>query len=381
MRKRSVLFVLVFLAAGGTAFASLSLVPAPGYGPYLYTENFGTNGVGYAEGWFLSVGTFVSDPNGVPGNITSITASQPGGANFLNLGYFYKLPYFPYWGVENVREPYGLSGPTGQWTITATNADGDVASANTHVLDRPAMVPTTAVHFELLDGKWWVLWDFAPFRAYANGVDQIEIRVMRSPEDQLFRALFTLGPPYNPPEIFGIAIPSQLVILNEPLWFRIIARDLDKSEAGSPLENRSSSFGFFNPNAAPGFETLECVGFEAPMDKDFVDVTNRRVLPLKVQLVHADGAPVIRSDLLTPPVPRVIYIPAAPAGVENVTEYLLPAGLGADGNFVFTDEGTWQYNLLTSNFTSPGTYMLRIHTGDDGEYVINPGCVTGFIVE
>lgn len=380
MRKRIPLLVLLFLVAGGTAFASLSLNPAAGYGPYLYTENFGPNGAGYSEGWFLSVGAFVSDPNGVPGNITSITASQAGGANFLHLDYFFKLPFFQYWGVENFRVPYCLSGPTGQWTITATNDDGDVVSADTHILDRPAMVPTTPVRFEYLAGTWWVLWDFAPFREYANGVDQIEIRIMRSPEDHLFRFLFTLGPP-NPPEIFGIAIPPQVLALNEPLWFRVMARDQDKNELGNPVENRSSSFGFFNPNPAAGFETLECLGFEAPMDKAPIDVRNRRVLPLKTQLFHADGAPVIGSDLLSPPVLRVIYVPASPGQVENVTQYALPAGLGTEDNFAFTDEGTWQFNLSTSTYTASGTYTLRIQTGDSSEYVINPGCITRFVIE
>ena len=380
MRKWIPLLVMFFLVAGGTSFASLSLNPAAGYGPFLFTENFGPNGAGYSEGWFLSVGAFVSDPKGVPGNITSITASQAEGANFFHLNYFYKLPFFQYWGVENFRVPYGLSGPTGQWTITATNNDGDVVSADTHILDRPAMLPTTAVHFENLAGTWVVLWDFAPFRAYANGVDQIEIRVLRSPEDQLFRFLFTLGG-INPPEIFGIMVPPQVLALNEPLWFRVMARDQDKYELGSPVENRSSSFGFFNPNPTAGFATLECMGFEAPMDKSPVEVKNRRVLPLKARLFHEDGAPVIGSDLLAPPVLRVIYVPASPGPVENVTEYILPAGLGTEDNFVFTDEGVWQFNLSTRNYTASGTYTLRIQTGDNEEYVINPGCITRFAIE
>lgn len=380
MRKRIFPLVLLFMAAGGTAFASLSLTPGPGYGPYLYTENFGPNGVGLAEGWFLSVGTFVYDPNGVPGNITSVTASQPDGANVLPMIFFYKLPFFAFWGVENFRLPYDVSGPTGSWTITAVNADGDVATAETHVLDRPAKVPTTPVRFEFLGGRWWVLWDFAPFRAYANGVDQIEIRILRSPEDTLFRLLFTLGPP-NPPEIFGIAVPPQALALNEPLWFRVMARDLDRSETGSPVENRSSSFGYFNPNPAPGFETLECTGFEAPMDKSPVDVRNRRVLPLKVRLSHQGGAPVIGSDLGAPPVLRVIFVPSSPGPSDDVTEFVLSAGLGSDDRFVFTDEGTWQFNLSTVNYTAPGIYTLRIQTGDAAEYIINPGCVTRFVLE
>jgi hypothetical protein len=376
MRKWTLLFVLFFLATGGTASADLSL-----YGPSLYTENIGPNGAGFSEGWFLSVNTLVDDSKGVPGNITSITASQAGGANFLHLDYFSKLPFFPYWGADNSRERYSLNGPTGQWTITASNADGDVVSVSTHTLDRTAMVPTTAVWFKQYpDGKWFVEWDFTPFKTYTYGVDQIEIRVLRSPEDQLFRLLFTLGDP-NPDKIWSVEVPPGVLALNEPLWFRIIARDQDKSESGSPVENRSSSFGFFNPNPVAGFETLECQGFGAPMDKVSVNVKNHRVLPLKVQLFHADGAPVIGSDLLAPPVLRVTYIPSSPGPVENVTEYVLPVGLGTEDSFVFTDEGKWQYNLSTSNYTASGEYILAIQTGDSSEYVINPGCITTFVIK
>lgn len=380
MRKWAALSALCFLVAGGTASASLSLTPAPGFGPYLYTETIGPNGAGFSEGWFFSVGTFVSDPNGVPGNLTSVTASQEGGVNFFQLTYFYKLAFFPYWGVENIREPYSPSRPTGQWTITATNKDGDVVSADTHILDRPGMVPTTAVRFEQFGVDWVVLWDFTPFRGYANGVDQIEVRVMRSAEDQIFRVVLPLGPP-NPPEIFGIMIPPQIVALNEPLWFRIIARDLDRNEPGNPLENRSSSFGYFNPNPAPGFATLECLGFEAPMDRSPVDVTNRRVLPLKAQLFHADGAPVIDSDLLSPPALRVLLTPDAPGAVGDVTEFALAVGLGTNDRFVFTDEGKWQFNLAPENYSARGTYTVRIQTGDSAEYIINPGCVASFRID
>lgn len=67
--------------------------------------------------------------------------------------------------------------------------------------------------------------------------------------------------------------------------------------------------------------------------------------------------------------------------MENVTQYALTAGMGTGDNFAFTDEGTWQFNLSTSNYTAPGTYTLRIQTGDSSEYVINPGCITRFIIE
>jgi hypothetical protein len=376
MRKWTLLFVLFFLATGGTASASLSL-----YGPSLYTENFGPNGAGFPEGWFLNVGAFIYDSKGVPGNITSVTASQTGGVNFLHLDYFLKLPFFQDWIVQNIWEPYSFNGPIGQWTITASNRDGDVASVPTHTLDRTGMVPTTAVWFEQYsDGNRAVLWDFAPFRTYTNKVDEIEIGVLRSPEDQIWRVRFSLGPP-NPDEIYGVVIPAYIVALNEPLWFRIIARDLDKSELGNPLENRSSSFGFFNPNPVAGFEALECQGFGAPMDKASVDVKKHRVLPLKVQLFHADGALVIGSDLLAPPALKVTFVPSSPGSVGDVTEYVLPVGLGTEDSFVFTDEGEWQYNLSTRNYTASGVYILRIQTGDSSEYVINPGCITRFVIE
>lgn len=382
MRKWAPVFVLFFLATGGTASA-LSLTPAP-YGPYLFTENFGPNGTGYPEGWFLSVGTFIDDtPDEVPGNILSVTASQAGGSNFFNLNYFYRLPNIPYWGVENIRQPYSPSGPTGRWTITASDRDGEVISVNTHFLDRPATVPTTTVWFEKFNGTdWFVLWDFAPFREYTYGVDQIEVRIMRSIDDQIHRVgPMTLGG-INPPEINGIQIPEWIVALDEPLWFRIIARDLDRYEVGSPLENRSSSFGYFNPNPAAGFAALECAGFETPMNKDSVKVISPKVLPFKAQLFHADGSPVIDADLVAPPVITVRYIPEQPGVPEDVTDLAIPAGLGTeDHQFAFTTEGKWQYNLSTRNYSQQGTYNVGIRSGDSNEYVINPSCLGTFVIE
>ena len=60
----------------------------------------------------------------------------------------------------------------------------------------------------------------------------------------------------------------------------------------------------------------------------------------------------------------------------------LPAGQGDDGNqFVFTDDGRWQFNLKISNYTAPGTYTVFMESGDDTEFVFeSPTCVAEFVV-
>lgn len=372
MRKVTLYFALLFFATAGTASA-ISLSPAPGLGPYLFTETFGPNGAGYPEGWFLSVGTFIDT---VPQNIASITASQAGESNFFNLSHFYTLPGIPFWGVENIRQPYSLSGPTGQWTITGTDVFGNTASASTHTLDRPAQVPTTTVWFEkYYVDDWFVWWDLAPFQTYSPGIDQIEVRIIRLNNDTVYRALLT-------PADYAVQIPSSIVALNKPLWVRIIARDRDLSELGGPLENRSSSFGFFNPNAGPGFVSLECDGFESPMDKDSVKVSPPRVLPFKARLFDPYGNPVTAADLAVPPEIHVRFIPGQPGAPENVTGNAVPVGAGTDaGQFVFTTDGNWQYNLSTGNYSQAGTYIVSIRSGDHNEYVINPSCLGTFVTE
>jgi len=125
-----------------------------------------------------------------------------------------------------------------------------------------------------------------------------------------------------------------------------------------------------------------CSGFESPMDQGPVTVKKNRALPLKAQLLDENGSLTTDADIVALPVIQVLYNSGTGGEPIDVTDDALSAGEGTEGNqFVFTDEGKWQYNLKTKNYTAEGTYNITISTGDDSEYVINPTCEASFIIK
>ena len=66
----------------------------------------------------------------------------------------------------------------------------------------------------------------------------------------------------------------------------------------------------------------------------------------------------------------------------NVSDYALSAGHGSEGNqFDFTEDGIWQFNLKSKNYSAEGTYLVFALFGDDTEYIIDPFCVTSFVID
>lgn len=132
-----------------------------------------------------------------------------------------------------------------------------------------------------------------------------------------------------------------------------------------------------------GVSALECVGFESPMNGDPVTVKKNRVLPLKAKLFDTGGYTVTDAQIVSPPVIQVLFDDNI-GGVDpvDVSDDALPAGLGTDGNqFVFTDDGIWQFNLKTKNYSAPGKYTIIMGSGDESEYTIDPTCETSFVIE
>ena len=41
----------------------------------------------------------------------------------------------------------------------------------------------------------------------------------------------------------------------------------------------------------------------------------------------------------------------------------------------------WSYNLLSANYTAPGDYTIKLVSGDDSEYSIDPTCTALFVVQ
>ncbi len=126
---------------------------------------------------------------------------------------------------------------------------------------------------------------------------------------------------------------------------------------------------------------MSCVGFEPPMAGGPVTVRGKRALPLKALLLDADGFEMTGFDLAAAPVVQILY-DSGDGNAEDVSDDALPVGHGNDGNqFVYTDAAKWQFNLKTSNYTAPGTYTVFMDSGDAAEYVMNPTCVSEFVIK
>lgn len=133
---------------------------------------------------------------------------------------------------------------------------------------------------------------------------------------------------------------------------------------------------------APPAETLSCAGFEPPMANYPVMVKKSRALPLKAEVFDADGFALTDVDLATPPVVQVWFDSGDGGDAVDVTDDVLSVGQGDEGNqFVFTEGDRWQFNLSTKNYTSPGAYTVLMQSGDDSEYVIEPTCMTEFVIK
>ena len=132
---------------------------------------------------------------------------------------------------------------------------------------------------------------------------------------------------------------------------------------------------------SPDAPVYTCVGFQSPADKP-IDVKKNRTLPLKAQLFHMDGSPVVGTDVVIDPVLKVFFKSDTGGGTIDVTGAAHPVGSGTDGNqFVFTTDGIWQFNLKITGYTAKGTYTLSIESGDKSEYLIDPVCKASFVIK
>lgn len=179
----------------------------------------------------------------------------------------------------------------------------------------------------------------------------------------------------NPGLGFGSGNRGQLLSNNGPALNGsfLLIEDLSQEEINATL----------TATRIPEPFTVECAGFEPPMNISPVIVKGRkRALPLKAQLFDSEGYLITDTDINAPPVVQVFYHPGIGGSPVEANQEVLSVGQGIDGNqFVFTDELKWQLNLKTTNFTAPGTYTIYMDTGDDTEYIIDPTCYSEFIRE
>jgi hypothetical protein len=123
-----------------------------------------------------------------------------------------------------------------------------------------------------------------------------------------------------------------------------------------------------------------CVGFDPPADRSRIGIRKNRVVPLKAQLLGEDGLPLSDADVAAPPQVQVEFSSGATNAID-VSSDSLSAGQGTDGNKFEFPDGRWRYNLKTSNYTMPGTYIVSLISGDPSEYVVDPTCEVEFVVE
>lgn len=125
---------------------------------------------------------------------------------------------------------------------------------------------------------------------------------------------------------------------------------------------------FGNSAFLPPTIEYSCVGFEPPADNALTVKRPNRVLPLRMNLVDADGMNVWN---IAPPVVSVSYV--ASDGEDSVAvEELKFVGNGYEGNqFLFNDD-EWAFNLSTRGLAS-GEYTISAVPGSN-DYEISPTC-------
>lgn len=175
--------------------------------------------------------------------------------------------------------------------------------------------------------------------------------------------------------------------------FELTSTDLSALPPIDAFDETGFSF-FFNDWSTGGYTafvgyfdslslvpSFSCQGFLPPMHEYPVKVKKNRVLPHKMLLFSQEGDLITDADLAAPPVMEVTYQSTIEEDPVDVSDEALPAGNSSEGNqFVFTEEGYWQLNLSTRNYSASGIYTVRAKSGDEWEYQVIPTCETRFVV-
>lgn len=123
-----------------------------------------------------------------------------------------------------------------------------------------------------------------------------------------------------------------------------------------------------------------CAGFDSPLDESPVTVRNNRALPFKAQIIDDQGFEIDDTNIPSLPVIQVHYSDGTSPAID-VTSEALPAGQGSDGNQFEYQGSHWQFNLLTRNYSAPGSYTVTIESGDSEQYLLEPQCSATFVIE
>jgi hypothetical protein len=129
-------------------------------------------------------------------------------------------------------------------------------------------------------------------------------------------------------------------------------------------------------SAAPGATPVyRCQGFAAPLDKQGsqpLRIKRGRTLPLKALLLEKGGKALDASAIKTPPKVQILFRPAS--GPEADRTRAIEAGdFGKGRSFVYR-ESYWKFDLQSDALPETGTYRVRVLSGDEAEYRIDPSC-------
>ena len=150
-------------------------------------------------------------------------------------------------------------------------------------------------------------------------------------------------------------------------------------DAGITWSTGTVTLGAFRVSVAGNVSTLTCTGFESPLASGPVTVKKNRALPFKAQLTDPDGFLVDNSGIFAPPVIQVTY-DDYDGDATDVSDDVVSAGAGTDGNQFEFENGKWQLNLKVKDFTAPGTYTVTMESGNNAEYQIDPTCTSQFVI-
>ena len=125
--------------------------------------------------------------------------------------------------------------------------------------------------------------------------------------------------------------------------------------------------------------TYRCQGFAEPLH-DGMNVPQGRVLPVRAQLALPDGTFGDQKTLKTPPAMSLKYQPESGPEVDK-TAGIEVRDYGKGNHFVWDDEAHWKFDLGTKSLADLGKYQVRLVSGDEAEYKVDPACSLTFLLK
>lgn len=200
----------------------------------------------------------------------------------------------------------------------------------------------------------------------------------------------------------SLPVPTILVVdgsnwpapgssLSFPLDFTVIDDTLVESDETIELSVSLTGPGLLGAQTTHTVTILDddglvrCEGFYSPLHRDrTIPARSQGVIPVKLELLDAQGQALTDADVVAPPRLRVADSQGETYGAQpREDQDLLPVGNSNTANiFAFNPaDRLWEFRLDTSQFPLAGTYEVSVYSGDSNEYRIEQdgGCQQAFI--